>query len=82
MFNAVEQAAMADPEVNATFTAAMADVSDQAAWDTFYATLRARIARSVEEAWEMLSRAGMHGVFGELGNLVGADLRADAIGRQ
>lgn len=82
MFDAVEQAAMADPEVAATYTAAMADVSGQDAWDTFYATLRARIARSVEEAWEMLSRLGMHGVFGELGKFMGADLRADSVGRQ
>lgn len=82
MFQAVEQAAMEDPEVSRTFTTAMADVSDQAAWDEFGATLRRRIARSVEEAWEMLSRAGMHGAFGQVGNMMGADLRADSVGRQ
>lgn len=82
LFDAVEQAAMVDTEVNAAFTVAMADVSEQAAWDTFYATLRARIARSLAAGWEMLSRVGMHGVFGELGNVMGAELRADAVGRQ
>lgn len=82
MFDAVERAVRADPEVAETFTAAMADVSDQAAWEAFYATSRRRIARSMDEAWQMLSRAGMHGVFGELGNFLGADLRADSVGRQ
>ena len=82
LFRAVEHTAMAEPEVLRTYTAAMSNVSDQAAWDEFYATLRGRIARSIEQAWEMLSRVGMHGAFGPVGNLLGVDLRAESVGRQ
>jgi hypothetical protein len=82
MFNAVEQAAMADPAVLRARDIAMADANDQAAWDHFNSILRERIASSLAGAWEMLSRVGMNDGFGETGKVLGFDLRADVVGEQ
>ncbi len=82
LWDAVEQAAMADPEVVRARDEAMADVNDQAAWDRFDKMLRERIASSLARAWEMLSRVGMNDGFGATGKVLGYDLQADAVGRQ
>ncbi|AJW78485.1 hypothetical protein [Clavibacter michiganensis] len=82
MFNAVEQAALADPEVSRARDEAMADLFDQVASDQFDTILRERIASSLDGAWQMLSRVGMNDGFGETGKVLGYELRAADVGDQ
>ena len=52
-------------------------------WDSFLHDLEARMARSVENFWTLLSVAGVHGMLGGRGNAWGADVAPDMVdGRQ
>jgi hypothetical protein len=81
-WDAIEHAALQDPEVEASYAAAMESVSSNDLWDRFYSRLNKRIAVSVERLWALVAVCGRNHLLGETGGAFGFEVHPDAVGRQ
>ncbi|WP_026041039.1 hypothetical protein [Arthrobacter sp. TB 23] len=78
----IETAALIEPELAATYAAAIAEVSNNQAWDRFYTSLNERIALAIERLWIMIAVSGRNHALGETGGAFGFEVHPDAVGRQ
>ncbi|WP_457101761.1 hypothetical protein [Microbacterium sp. P5_E9] len=82
MWDDAEQAALGDPEIIELQRVAMERVSDNDAWDSFYAAVQGHTADSIERLWLMISRVGINHALGTTGAALGWEIAPDAVGRQ
>lgn len=80
-WDAIEQAALANPVLRTQFDAALAS-GDSDEWDAFIVALNGTIADSVTRWWEMIAILGRHGVLGTSGKVFGFEVHPDAVGTQ
>jgi hypothetical protein len=71
-----------DTRLSRLKTDALADIQNQALWDTFISSLNARMAESVRQWWEMICILGRHGVLGMNNKSFGFEAPPDMVGGQ
>jgi hypothetical protein len=78
----LEDVLMKTPYVAPAYATALADPSDNTAWDVARTALNARLARSILGLWTMIAVCGQRGLLGRNGALLGHDIHPSMTGRR
>lgn len=78
----VESIALSDPAVNVKYSVAMADVSNQTAWNEFHAALQGRVADALDRFWAMVCWVGKNHALGTTGRTLAFEVDQSMVGRQ
>lgn len=78
----VESITLTDPAVNLKYSVAMADVSNQAAWNEFHVALQGRVADALDRFWEMVCWVGKNNALGTTGRTLAFEVGQSTVGRQ
>lgn len=78
----VELIALTDPAVQGRHTVAMADISNQDAWNEFHAALQGRVADALERFWTMVCWVGKNHALGTTGRTLAFEVDQSTVGRQ
>jgi len=82
LWEQAERAVMSDPDIAASFSAAMSDTSNNEVWDAFHASVQTRLAEGIEACWNMVSRVGINHALGTTGSVLGWEIAPTSVGRQ
>ena len=82
MWDEAEQAALLDPDIAELQRVAIERLSDNDAWEAFYAAVQGHTADSIERLWQMISRVGINHALGATGAVLGSEIALEAVGRQ
>lgn len=82
LWDAAEQAALNDSTIIDLQRVATERVTDNDAWDAFYAAVQGHTADSIERLWQMISRIGINHALGTTGATLGWEIAPEAVGRQ
>jgi hypothetical protein len=82
MWDEAEQATLAEPRIVELQRIATELLSNNEAWDAFYAGVQGHAADSVERLWEMISRVGINHALGVTGATMGWEIAQTSVGHQ
>jgi hypothetical protein len=82
MWDEAERATLAEPRIVELQLIATELLSNNEAWDAFYAGVQGSAADSVERLWEMISRVGINHALGVTGATMGWEIAQTSVGHQ